>query len=145
MERDVYTSFLGTGWSFPPEFAGGGVRMTADEADIAASLRILFGTAPGERLFQPQYGLDLRAILFEPISTTLRTDLEDRIETAILLHEPRIRLLAVEIASPDLHAGTLRIALDYEVRSTNSRFNLVFPFYRTDGNELRATRETVGA
>ena len=35
--------------SFPPTFSGGGVVMTADEADIHASLQILFGTAPGER------------------------------------------------------------------------------------------------
>jgi len=137
---DPATSFLGTGWSFPPEFAAGSgeVLMTADEADVEASLRILFGTAAGERFLEPRYGLDLREIQFEPMSTTLRTFLEDRVRTAILLHEPRIRLLALEIDSPDPQAGTLAIRLDYEVRATNSRFNLVFPFYRTDGNERRA-------
>jgi phage baseplate assembly protein W len=140
MPRDAPISFLGTGWSFPPEFAAdsGEVVMTADEADIAASLRILFGTAPGERFLQPKYGLDLREIQFEPMSTTLRTFLKDRVRVAILIHEPRIRLLALEIDSPDPHAGTLNVAVDYEVRATNSRFNLVFPFYRTDGNEMRA-------
>lgn len=134
------TSFLGTGWSFPPEFLPETreVAMTADEEDIAASLRILFGTAPGERFLQPKYGLDLREIQFEPMSTTLRTFLKDRVRVAVLLYEPRIRLLALEIDSPDPHAGTLRVALEYEVRATNSRFNLVFPFYRTDSNELRA-------
>jgi uncharacterized protein len=139
--RNAPTSFLGTGWSFPPEFplAGGEVVMTADEQDIEASLRILFGTAPGERFLQPRYGLDLREIQFEPMSTTLRTFLQDRVKTAILIHEPRIRLLALTIDSPDPGAGTLAVAVDYEVRTTNSRFNLVFPFYRTDGNELRGT------
>lgn len=134
------TSFLGIGWSFPPEFsrATGEVLMKADEDDIADSLRILFGTAAGERLFQPKYGLDLRQILFEPMSMTLRTFLQDRIKIAILVHEPRIHLLEVRIDSPDPHEGSLRIAVDYQVRATNSRFNLVFPFYRTEGNELRA-------
>ena len=138
--RDAATSFLGTGWSFPPEFAAGSgeVLMTADEADIEASLRILVGTAAGERFLEPKYGLDLREIQFEPMSTTLRTFLKDRVRTAILLLEPRIRLLALEIDSPDPHAGTLNVSLEYEVRSPNSRFNLVFPFYRTDSNELRA-------
>jgi phage baseplate assembly protein W len=137
--RDAPTSFLGTGWSFPPEFPldSGEVVMTADEQDIEASLRILFGTAPGERFLQPKYGLDLREIQFEPMSTTLRTFLQDRVRTAILIHEPRIRLLALTIDSPDPGAGTLAVAVDYEVRTTNSRFNLVFPFYRTDSNELR--------
>jgi Bacteriophage baseplate protein W len=135
---NTYTSFLGTGWSFPPQFAAGEVRMTADEEDIAASLRILFGTAAGERFLEPKYGLDMREVLFEPMSTTLRTFLKDRVKTAILIYEPRIRLLSLEIASPDPGAGTLAIAVEYEVRSTNSRFNLVFPFYLTDSNELRA-------
>jgi len=137
--RDAPTSFLGTGWSFPPEFSreSGEVAMTADEEDIAASLRILFGTAPGERFLQPAYGLDLREIQFEPMSTTLRTFLKDRVRTAILIHEPRIRLLALEIDSPDPQAGTLQVVVEYEVRATNSRFNLVFPFYQQDGNEMR--------
>ena len=139
MDHD--TSFLGTGWGFPPEFSreSGEVVMTADEQDIEASLRILFGTAPGERFLQPRYGLDFREIQFEPMSTTLRTFLQDRVRTAILIHEPRIRLLALAIDSPDPGAGTLAVAVEYEVRTTNSRFNLVFPFYRTDGNELRST------
>ena len=139
--NDAATSFLGTGWGFPPEFSreSGEVVMTADEQDIEASLRILFGTAPGERFLQPRYGLDFREIQFEPMSTTLRTFLQDRVRTAILIHEPRIRLLALAIDSPDPGAGTLAVAVEYEVRTTNSRFNLVFPFYRTDGNELRST------
>lgn len=140
MSAPTPTSFLGIGWSFPPEFSRetGQVAMKADEEDIADSLRILFGTAAGERLFQPKYGLDLRQILFEPMSVTLRTFLQDRIKLAILVHEPRIHLLDVAIDSPDPHEASLRIAVDYRVRATNSRFNLVFPFYRTEGNELRA-------
>ena len=137
--RDVYASFLGTGWSFPPTFSGGGVVMTADEADIHASLQILFGTAPGERFLEPKFGLDLHELMFERMSTTLRTFLADRVRTAILVYEPRIKLLNLTIDSPDPNEGSLAILLEYEVRSTNSRFNLVFPFYRTDSNELRAS------
>lgn len=142
-KSELYSSFLGTGWSFPPEFAraGGQVLMTSDEQDIEASLKILFGTALGERFLVPKYGLDMREVLFEPMSTTLRTFLKDRVRTAILIYEPRINLLALEIESPDPHDGQLRIVVDYEVRATNSRFNLVFPFYRHDSNEVRQTVE----
>ena len=135
---DVHCSFLGTGWSFPPEFAPEiGVVMTSDEQDIAASLKILFGTAVGERFLNPKYGLDMREILFEPMDTTLRTFLKDRVKIAILIYEPRINLLNLEIDSPDANDGRLQIVVDYEVRATNSRFNLVFPFYRHDSNEMR--------
>jgi len=135
---DQQHSFLGTGWSFPPTFGNGVVAMTSDDEDIQASLHILFRTVPGERFLQPDYGLDVNALLFEPMSTTLRTFMIDRIRTTILVHEPRIRVIDLRIDSPDPHDGTLRILLEYEVRATNSRFNLVFPFYLTNSNELRA-------
>lgn len=130
-------SFLGTGWSFPPRFGGGGVAMTRDEQDIEASLGILFSTLPGERFLQPGYGLDMSELLFEPVSTTLRTYLEDRIRTAILIHEPRIRLLSLHIDTPEPLAGTLNILLEYAVRATNSRFNRVFPYYLGEASEQR--------
>ena len=138
-------SFLGTGWSFPPEFAVGGdagdeigqVLMTADEADIEASLAILFGTALGERFLEPAYGLDMHDLLFQSLSTTLKTELEDRIRTTILIYEPRITLLALQVDTSRQNEGTLLIVVEYTVRSTNSRYNLVFPFAVSDGNEVR--------
>jgi len=135
------TSFLGTGWSFPPEFVRetGTVRMTSDEDDIDASLRILFQTARGERLFQPEYGLDMQELVFQPLSATLKTLLAERINVAILIHEPRIEVLSLHVHSPNPHDGSLLIFLEYRIIATNSRFNLVFPFYSSDANEARAS------
>ena len=132
------SSFLGTGWSFPPRFDrnAGCVVMSEDEQDIEESLRILFGTQRGERLFQPQYGLDMHEVLFDPMSTTLRTLLEERVKIDILVYEPRIEPLAVRVASPDAASGELHIELEYRVRATNSRYNLVFPFYNSDSSEV---------
>lgn len=139
MADELYQSFLGTGWSFPPRFAAGGVVMSRDEQDIQESLKILFGTVPGERFLEPKFGLDMQALMFEPMSMTMRSLVLDRVRTAILIYEPRIKLINLQIDSPDPHAGTLRILLEYDVRATNSRFNLVFPFYRTDSNEVRGS------
>lgn len=130
-------NFLGRGFGFPPSFSGGQVVMVEDEADIHESLRILFGTLPGERVLQPQFGLDVTPLLFEPLSTTLRTLLKDRITTTVLIHEPRIKVLNLSIDDAQALEGILQIRLDYSVRSTNSRFNLVYPFYIGDANELR--------
>ncbi len=135
-------NFLGRGWAFPPAFGAAGARMTQDEADIDASLRILFGTKPGERPLFPTYGLDLSELMFEPLSTTLRSLLLDRIHTGVLIHEPRIRVLNLVIDDSEALAGVLQVRLDYEVRSTNSRFNLVYPFYFGDANEQRLAAPT---
>jgi uncharacterized protein len=139
MSELVYTSFLGNGWSFPPQFliATGTVAMTADEEDIHASLKILFGTTIGERMFNPTYGLDMQEMLFEPISTTMKTYIVDRIKVAILIYEPRINLLTLDLDTTAQNEGRISIVMEYQVRTTNSRYNLVYPFSTTDGNELR--------
>jgi phage baseplate assembly protein W len=137
---DGNAPFLGTGWSFPPRFTTGGLAMSSGEADVEESLRILFSTAPGERPLQPKYGLDLHGLQFEALSTTMRTLLLDRVRTAILIFEPRVDVLGLDVNVPDPGAGRLVVSLDYVVRATNSRFNLVYPFYEGDANELTAGR-----
>jgi phage baseplate assembly protein W len=132
---------VGVGWSFPPAFsrAGGGVAMTTDAEDVEASLRILFSTQAGERILDQRYGLDLQAYLFESPSTSLLTELKERIRVAIAIYEPRIDVVSLALDDSRRQAGELRILLEYAIRATNSRFNLVFPFYQSDANELRAT------
>jgi len=141
--NQAYTSFLGTGWSFPPEFVleTGEVLMTSDEEDIQASLKILLGTSFGERFLNPKYGLEMHELLFEPMSTTMTTFLKDRVKTAILIDEPRINLLSLEIDTSAQFEGRVAIILEYEVRATNSRFNLVYPFSTTDASEVRVSVE----
>lgn len=140
----MYTSFLGTGWSFPPEFVkeagtapNGEVVMTADEDDIRASLHVLFGTTEGERFLNPKYGLRMDDQVFEPMGTTARNYLTDRVRTAVLVYEPRINLESLELDTSRDSEGVIAIVMTYVVRTTNSRFNLVYPFYRHDANEVR--------
>ncbi len=139
--KPSHISFLGTGWSYPPEFVleTSEVLMTSDEEDIDASLKILLGTALGERFLNPKYGLDLHDMLFEPMSTTMTTFLKDRARIALLIYEPRINLIALELDTSGQLEGRVSIVVDYEVRATNSRFNLVYPFYLTDASEVRPT------
>ncbi|MBN1987643.1 MAG: GPW/gp25 family protein [Prolixibacteraceae bacterium] len=131
-------SFLGRGWSFPPEFNRGSknVKMLEDEADIKSSLEILLSTRLGERIMVPNYGCNLDELLFKPLNLTLKTYVTDLIKTAILYHEPRIDLNKIEIDPSDELNGVLLIKLDYTIRITNSRKNMVYPFYKEEGNEL---------
>ena len=134
------TGFLGRGWSFPPSFSadGGQVAMVADEADIHQSLGLLFATRKGERLMQESYGAALEEWLYEEIDSQLIINLATVIEEAVLLHEPRIVLLDVEINPNAQLAGVLDIQLDYMVPATNSRFNMVFPFYLNEATAATA-------
>jgi uncharacterized protein len=134
----VPRSFLGTGWDFPPTFERGpdGVRMVSDEDDIRSSLHILLSTTVGERRMQPRYGCNLHRLVFEPSDATLQAYIKDLIRTAILYFEPRIILDDVKLL-PDPLAGRIDMHLTYTIATTNTRYNLVYPFYLTEGTEAR--------
>jgi uncharacterized protein len=131
-------SFLGTGWSFPPTFytTSDTVEMTSDELDIQISLEILLATRKGERVMLPDYGCNLDEMLFEPMTTTFKTYIREMIKTAILFYEARINLNSVTIDDSREVEGVIAISLDYTVRTTNSRFNFVYPYYKIEGTEL---------
>lgn len=135
---EINESFLGTGWSFPPSFdkAARFVRMSSDEKDISESLGVLLSTRPGERIMVPGYGCSLEALLFESINLTLTTQITEIIRTAINYYEPRIDLLTVTLEQPDGFDGRIDITLDYLIRTTNTRQNMVYPFYRIEGNDI---------
>jgi phage baseplate assembly protein W len=134
-------AFLGRGWSFPPTFdkASRGVAMLEDEADIESSLDILLSTRLGERIMQPNYGCNLDEMVFEAMNLTMLTYLKDLVENAILYFEPRIELEGLEIDTSREAEGLLLIMIDYRVRTTNSRFNYVYPFYKNEGTNLLLT------
>ncbi len=132
------TSFLGTGWSFPPRFGKrtNKVALVSDEEDIHESLMILLSTRPGERVMNPLYGCNLDDLIFSPLNLTLKTYVANLIETAILYFEPRIDLDKVQISENDDLEGELLIELNYRIRSTNTRRNLVYPFYRGEATDI---------
>lgn len=130
--------FLGKGWSFPPAFSieTNGVLMTEKEADIQKSLQILLTTTVGERLMEPKFGCNLEELIFEPLDTGTQTIIKDKVKTAILYFEPRIDADKIELNTANILEGEVLLEIEYTVRSTNSRFNFVFPFYRNEGTEL---------
>ncbi len=129
--------FLGKGWGFPPEFNkfSRSVKMLEDEEDIKSSLEILLSTRLGERIMVPNYGCNLDVLLFKSMNITLKTFVIDLIKTAILYHEPRININKIDIDPTDELNGVLLINLDYTIRTTNSRKNMVYPFYKEEGNK----------
>ena len=131
-------SFLGTGWAFPPLFsiADGSTEMVSDFKDISESLQILFAVSPGERVTQLRYGCDLFNMLFEPISTSLEYNVRDMVTAAIDEFEPRVDVLEVNTDITNYIEGLVRIEIIYRVRATNTRHNIVFPFYKNEGSSL---------
>ena len=131
-------SFMGVGWGFPPTFnkAAGQTAMVEAEEDIHESLIILLSTTPGERIMLPSYGCGLKAHVFDELNESVITEIKDTIRRAVLFFEPRITLNAIRIDDADMLGGQLNIHLDYTIRGTNTRSNMVYPFYFLEGSNV---------
>ncbi|HEY4264037.1 MAG TPA: GPW/gp25 family protein [Micropepsaceae bacterium] len=128
-------AFLGRGLAFPVAVDGtGAVALAEYEEDIRQAIRIILDTDPGERVMRPDFGAGLRALLFEPINTHTLALARHRVEQALILWEPRIDSITVKVdAQPEL--GILNISIRYRVRTTNTFYNLVYPFYLQEGRD----------
>jgi phage baseplate assembly protein W len=133
--------FLGTGWSFPPSFDCRSKQavLVSQVQDIEQSLYILLSTTPGERIMQPTYGCGLRRMVFESVNESTVTEIKDIVARAVLFFEVRITLHEVQVETDALLDGVLRLRLDYTVRTTNTRHNMVYPLYLQEGTALAAT------
>ena len=134
----TFNSFLGTGWRFPPTFSKDTlqVSMLSDEKDIQSSLEILLSTRQGERVMLHKYGCNLNEMVFEPMTTTFKTYIKDMIQTAILYYEPRIDVKKITLDDSRDAEGVILVMIEYLVRSTNSRYNFVYPFYKNEGTQV---------
>ena len=137
MKKDK--SFLGRGWSFPPTFhkhSLGTVEMVSQEEDIKQSLEILLSTAKGERIMMPDYGCDLQSFLFSSISSSNVHLIQESIKSAILKYETRINVNDVLVDFNKYLEGEIKIEVDYTIETSNTRFNLVFPYYQVEGTDI---------
>ncbi|MFA0964168.1 GPW/gp25 family protein [Roseivirga sp. BDSF3-8] len=132
-------TFLGVGWKFPPTFEKntGSVMLVSEEEDIRESLRILLSTRKGERVMLPDYGCDLSFAAFDTIDSALFSRIRSAIEYAILYYEPRIILENINIRRDKDHDGLLLVDIEYIIRKTNKRTNMVYPYYILEGSEAR--------
>jgi phage baseplate assembly protein W len=126
-------AFLGRGWAFPVQPDGAGdVALAVYEEDIRQAILIILGTVPGERVMRPDFGAGLQALVFEPINTTTIALARHRVEEALITWEPRIDTVTVQVMADPPH-GRLMIDIRYRVRTTNTFYNLVYPFYLQEG------------
>jgi uncharacterized protein len=122
--------FLGRGWTFPVEAnLSGKISLSEYEEDVRESIRIILLTSKGERVMRPDFGSGLHEFVFATMSATTIGALQAAVRDALVKWEPRIQVLAVDVAAEAGELGKLLINIDYRVRATNTRFNLVFPFY----------------
>jgi phage baseplate assembly protein W len=130
MSRNI----LGKGWAFPisPDVRGG-VRISHYEKSIEESIRIILNTTPGERLMHPDFGCMINEMVFAPNRPQAITQAEHYVREAIIRWEPRVILKEVRGESDSDKEAVVNIKIHYEIRSVNTFFNMVYPFYLERG------------
>lgn len=131
-------SFLGTGWSFPPSFSrySHTVQMVSELDDIVESIRLILSTYPGERIMQPQFGCYLKRLVFEKIDTNLMMRINETIGDALLHFEPRVKFINAEALHTNELDGVVTLRINFSIIITNTRHNIVYPFYFTEGTNV---------
>ena len=123
-------SFVGNGWRFPilPD-AAGRIGYLEGDVNVEQSLRILLLTELGQRVMRPDFGSKAARLVFSPGSLQYLGQLETTVREAIRDWEPRIEVEYVRAEADPNDETHVSVGLGYKVRPTNTRYNLVFPFY----------------
>lgn len=122
-------SFLGIGWKLPVSLEDGRIDMAESEESIRDSIWIILATARGERKMRPDFGCGIHDLVFAVHSGETSGRVASEVRQALILWEPRIDLLDVSVRADEAEPTRLLIQIEYRVRATNNRFNLVYPFY----------------
>lgn len=127
--------FMGCGWAYPfrLEPATRRIVAAADEDDIGQSIRIILGTAKGERVMRPDFGCGIHNLVHGAIDMAMIAQIRRDVTEALRLYEARIDVISVRVEPANLANGRLDVDIEYRVRQTNQPGNCVFPFYLREG------------
>jgi uncharacterized protein len=125
---------IGRGWNFPvrPDTAGR-LAFAGGEEKLRQSIWIILSTARGERQMRPDFGCGIHDLVFEPNTAALRGLVQEKVRETLTRYEPRIDVTDVRVETPPEQRNHLLIRIDYRIRSNNSFFNLVYPFFLNEG------------
>jgi phage baseplate assembly protein W len=121
--------FWGKGWKYPVTVTNGAVAYAEGEDAIRDSILIILGTAKGERVMRPNFGCGINELVFAPNDTATAALIAFYAKEALQEWEPRIDVLDVEVVPDDTEGNRLNIGINYQVKQTNTKKNLVYPFY----------------
>jgi hypothetical protein len=130
------SEILGAGVAFPMRVdARGGLAIVRDEEDVVEAIRLIIGTAKGERPMRPEFGCGIHDYVFEAIDAYTIGRIDYEIRVALDRWEPRIDVLDIDFDDEGAGAGRLLIDITFQLRSTNDVRNLVYPFYLIPAEE----------
>jgi uncharacterized protein len=127
---DASDELIGTGISFPLQADQRGVlALSHGVTDIEQAIRMILGTAPGERPMRPEFGCAVHDLVFDTIDAEMVGKVEAAVHRALARWEPRIDVEGLDFDLAEVDQGKLIITITYRVVTTSRLYNLVYPFY----------------
>lgn len=124
------TDFIGRGLSFPFAVnAAGGLRLVGGQEEIEQAIRLVLGTAYGERPMRPEFGCGIHDFVFAPADGATAARIAFEVRSALSRWEPRIDVVDVVVTRDSTHEAALYIDVRYALRDSYDVRSLVFPFY----------------
>jgi hypothetical protein len=111
------------------------MEMADYEESIRQAVYIILMTRKGERVMRPDFGCDIHNDAFGRPDFETLSRIENSVREALILWEPRIR--DIEVEADLAKGGNIDVNIHYIVRATNNPYNLVYPFYISEGMSIR--------
>jgi phage baseplate assembly protein W len=128
------TDFIGRGWAFPIRTdTNGGIALVGREREIAEAIRLIVSTTPGERPMRPEFGCRIHDFVFAPADAMTAAAISAEVTRAVTMWEHRVDVEQVDVLQAPDDQTVFYIDIHYRLKATNSRYNLVFPFYVIPG------------
>ena len=126
----MQNEFVGAGWAFPLHTSmTGGVALVTDDREVAEAIRMILGTAVGERPMRPDVGSRIHEFVFAEADSGTAIRLAGEVRAALRRWEPRIEVTNVDVSIDEENRNLLYIDIRYVIKDENDERNLVFPFY----------------
>lgn len=123
-------SILGCGFNFPMKIdPDGSVAVSRDEVNVEQSIKLILGTAKGERLYRSLFGCSIHDLVFQPNNRVTAARVESAVKDALIRYEHRIKDLEVNAAPDEFEPNRMNVHISYVIRALNRRENMVYPFY----------------
>lgn len=94
------------------------VQALFDLEAVKNSITTCFLTSPGQKILSPNYGIDLRRYLFDPVSEDTAFFIADDVESNLPRFEPRVTVTNVSVV-PDYDQQQYTVTLTIDVPSLN--------------------------
>jgi uncharacterized protein len=126
----VASEFIGAGWAFPVRTdAIGRVALVGGVQELEEAIRLILGTAYGERPMRPDFGCGIHDLVFAGSDEETAARVAFEVRASLVRWEPRIDLVDVTVTFDTSDRAVMYIDVSYRATNTNDPRNLVFPFY----------------